>query len=187
MECGPDGSNPINCYALVAYIPGPLGEFLDQLRVELVPACVPKAHVTVLPPRSLAGTVDDALAELNGALTDLLPFRMEARSVEMFHDTSVIYIGLGAGWSELQRIHDRLNRGPLAFEEPFPYHPHITLAQEIGSGEVSEIFERARRRWEEYQGPRTVAVETITFVQNTDKNRWLDLAHWSLRAVPAVR
>ena len=35
MSGGNNGAVPINCFALVTYIPGPLGEFLDQLRREL--------------------------------------------------------------------------------------------------------------------------------------------------------
>ena len=43
----------LNVYALVIYIPDPLGRFLDHLRRELVPAYKPHAHVSVLPPRPL--------------------------------------------------------------------------------------------------------------------------------------
>ena len=44
----------LNVFALVIYIPDPLGRFLDDLRRELVPGCNPHAHVSVLPPRPLA-------------------------------------------------------------------------------------------------------------------------------------
>ena len=44
----------LNVFALVIYIPGPLGKFLDDLRRELVPSYNPHAHVSVLPPRPLA-------------------------------------------------------------------------------------------------------------------------------------
>ena len=45
----------LNIYALVIYVPAPLGRFLDDLRRELVPTYKPRAHVSVLPPRPLAG------------------------------------------------------------------------------------------------------------------------------------
>ncbi len=44
----------LNVFALVIYIPDPLGRFLDDLRTALVPGCNPHAHVSVLPPRPLA-------------------------------------------------------------------------------------------------------------------------------------
>lgn len=187
MPPGDDGARPTNCFALVTYISGPLGEFLDTLRRELVPSYVPRAHVTILPPRPLAGPADAAVLELHAEISNLPVFDIEPRPVEVFRDTSVIYIGLGAGRSELQRMHERLNKGPLEFREPFSYHPHITLAQDLLPEQVPELCELAKRRWAEFPGPRSFPVETITFVQNTDGNRWLDLAHWSLGAVPSVR
>ena len=54
----------LNVFALVIYIPDPLGRFLDDLRTELVPGCNPHAHVSVLPPRPLA--VDWQVAERAG-------------------------------------------------------------------------------------------------------------------------
>ena len=42
-------------YGLVAYINGTLGNFLYNLRQELVPSCRLRSHVSLLPPRLLAG------------------------------------------------------------------------------------------------------------------------------------
>ena len=36
----------LNVFALVIYVPGPLGKFLDDLRRKLVPGCNPHAHVS---------------------------------------------------------------------------------------------------------------------------------------------
>jgi len=176
MSSGNNGAVPINCFALVTYIPGLLGEFLDHLRRELVPACVPRAHVTILPPRPVLAPTGAAVEQLNEWIAD-----------EIFETTSVIYIGLGGGREELKRIHDRFNSGPLGFAEPFGYHPHVTLAQELTADQVARTREEAKRRWAEYKGERTFRVETITFVQSTSDNRWLDLAHWTLGAVPTAR
>ena len=51
MLCDSSGQDVVNSFSLVAYIPDPLRKFLDDLRRELVPGCVPNAHVTILPPR----------------------------------------------------------------------------------------------------------------------------------------
>jgi 2'-5' RNA ligase len=187
MPCGNNGSVPINCYALVAYIPGPLGEFLDHLRRELVPACAPRAHVTILPPRPVSAPPGTAVEQLNEWIAGIPAFEIETRQVEIFDTTSVIYIGLGTGREDLKRIHGRLNAGHLGFAEPFGYHPHITLAQDLSPDRVSRAHEEAKRRWAEFEGERTFRVETVTFVQNTSDNRWLDLAHWTLGAVPTPR
>ncbi len=187
MPCGDDGSTPINCFALVTYIPGELGVFLDDLRRDLVPGCLPRAHVTILPPRPIGGPTQKAVEELDSEIRELAPFGIETCSVERFEETSVIYIGLdGNGRRELKRIHGLLNAGQLEYQEPFTYHPHITLAQELAPRDVDRVQEEARRRWREYKGKRSFPVESITFVQNTNGNRWLDLAHWTLGAVPTM-
>jgi len=187
MLGGNNGGVPINCFALVTYIPGPLGEFLDRMRRDLVPECLPRAHVTILPPRPVGAPTPAAIEQLNGWIADVPAFEIEALDVEIFDNTSVIYIGLGGGARELRRIHDRFNAGHLSFVEPFSYHPHITVAQELAPDQVSEAREEAKRRWAEYRGERSFPAGTITFVQNTSDNRWLDLAHWTLGAVPTPR
>src|SRR5664279_3998342 len=119
----------LNIFALVIYIPGPLGKFLDDLRRELVPGCNPHAHVSLLPPRPLAVDWQVASDQVRSITDRWTPFEVELTGIEIFPVTDVIYIEVGAGASELRRIHTAMNAGPLGFQDPFPYHPHITLAQ----------------------------------------------------------
>ncbi len=184
MSLSDQASDLMNCFALVTYIPDPLGAFLDRLRLELVPGCLPRGHVTVLPPRPLFEPPRIAIEELSARIPELPAFDLEAEEVRVFETTSVIYLQVGRGWPELQRMHSALNSGTLEFSEPFPYHPHVTLAQDIRADEVPLLKDLAQRRWRDYRGPRSFTVETLSFVQNTVQNRWLDLAHWSLGAVP---
>jgi hypothetical protein len=78
-----------------------------------------------------------------------------------------------------------LNRGALAFPEPFAYHPHVTLAQEIPPGRVEALRELAELRWREFRGPRKFRAESAVFVRNTRGNLWIDLANGPLRAAQA--
>jgi len=182
-----EDGKPINCFALVTYIPEPLGSFLDVLRRDLVPGCLPRAHVTILPPRTISAPTPVVVEELNARIAELAPFELELGEVTMFEATSVIYIELKAGREELGRIHDILAQGPLDYKEPFGYEPHVTLAQELKPEEVSAVFEEARRQWAALAPARSFPVETMTFVQNAGGNSWLDLAHWTLGAVPSLR
>jgi 2'-5' RNA ligase len=184
MECGKNGAQPINSFALVTYVPQPLGAFLDDLRLELVPGCLPRAHVTILPPRPLEITPEQAWSYIQSRIQEVPPFEVELTRVEIFDVTQVIYLAIGAGSEELKRLHALANTGPVAFAEPFPYHPHITLAQQLPPEEVAKAYEVAVRRWAECPYERRFSVETITFVQNSDENRWIDLARWTLGAVP---
>jgi 2'-5' RNA ligase len=72
-------------------------------------------------------------------------------------------------------MHDRLNRHELAYDEPYTYHPHITLAQELPQDCVAEAFELATRRWQEFPFTRRFPLDHVTFVQNTIQKQWLDL------------
>ncbi|HVP00150.1 MAG TPA: 2'-5' RNA ligase family protein [Bryobacteraceae bacterium] len=158
-------------------MPEPLGGFLDSLRCELVPRCQARSHVTVLPPRPLAaGLPDKAWHDLQDFLDDFPPFRVELNSVEVFTSTSVIYISIGAGYRHLRQMHEALNRGPLRFVEPFEYHPHVTLAQDLLPEQVEALATLAQKRWREFPHAHSFVVDRLTFVQNTMENRWTDLA-----------
>jgi 2'-5' RNA ligase len=176
----------LNVFALVVYIPEPLGKFLDDVRRELVPDYNPHAHVSVLPPRPLAVDWREASEQARALAESWTPFEVDLNDVQCFPVTDVIYIELGNGAAELCRLHNALNSGALQFEEPFPYHPHVTLAQEVPREDVTAIFAAARKRWHEFKGPRRFRVDRAVFVQNTLDNRWIDLADYSLGAV-AVR
>src|SRR5438132_7016901 len=93
-----------NSFALVSYLPEPLGSFLDHLRRELAPECRAKAHVTVLPPRPIFCPREDAWVELKHGLQDFAPFRLELAEVRIFPVTRVIYLSVGVGHRELERM-----------------------------------------------------------------------------------
>ena len=170
----------LNVFALVTYVPGPLGEFLDDLRRKLVPGCNPHAHVSLLPPRPLAVDWSVASDQVCRVLNSWNPFEIELTGVDIFPVTDVIYLEVGCGAAELRQVHRAMNAGPLEFQEPFAYHPHITLAQELPRDDVAATSEMARRLWGEYTGPRRFPAEHAVFVQNSLGNCWIDLASYSL-------
>jgi 2'-5' RNA ligase len=170
----------LNVFALVMYIPDPLGLFLDNLRRELVPHYNPHAHVSVLPPRPLAVAWQVASGEAEALTGAWAPFEIELTEVAVFPVTGVVYIELGGGGGELRRMHAAMNATALAFQEPFPYHPHITLAQEMPLDNVAGVRELAARRWRDYAGKHTFCADRAVLVQSTLSNRWIDLAEYSL-------
>ena len=191
MVFEPKGKGRLNCYALVTYIPDPLAKFLDELRKELVPGCTPHAHVTILPPRPITAEGDAAAEASRLALADVPAFELDAGEIEVFQVTNVVYLSISKGVKELHELHALANTGPVVFQEPYPYHPHITLAQDLTAEECVRLEEIARNRWAAYcqtRQSRRIPVETLTFVQCTVECKWLDLAQFPLAsAVPAVR
>jgi len=181
---GPPGRVPaeewLNIFALVTYIPAPLGEFLDELRRELVPQDDPRAHISLLPPRPLGGGWREAWVEVQKTLRSCAPFEVELTGIRTFPVTDVVYLEVGAGASELCAIHTAMNANALAFAEPFAYHPHVTLAQDIPGRDIPGVRELAEQRWRQFRGPRRFRAERVMFVQNTMRERWLDLAEYDL-------
>src|SRR4051794_19562742 len=166
----------LNVYALVIYIPDPLGRFLDDLRRNLVPGCNPHAHVSVLPPRPLSGDWEVAREQVRALSEAWTPFDITLTNISVFPVTNVVYLEIGQGTEEMHRLHAAMNSDGLHFDEPFEYHPHITLAQEIPGDTVQQIGNRAREMWNGFAGSRTFRAQRAAVVQNTLANRWLDLA-----------
>ena len=171
--------------ALVSYIGGALGSWLDEVRRDLEPsaACVsPRAHVTVLPPRPLAPgyTRNDAAGILRKLLPAQSAVEIRLGRIEVFPGTNVVYVSLDAGREPLQAMHDTLNQGPLAYFEPYPYHPHVTLVQGVSADLAETIRLEATRRWEVYTGSRRFVADPLYLVQNSDGSRWVDLERYTL-------
>lgn len=170
----------INSFALVSYIPDPLARFLDNLRRELVPSCFLRAHVTVLPPRPLQVSPAVGWDAICNAAKDFKPFDLELGEIDIFPISDVIFVGVRAGTESLRAMHETLNQDGLEYAEPFPYHPHVTVAQNLQPDQLDEFYEIARRRWKEYREAREFRVERVTFVQNTRRDVWLDLGECGL-------
>ena len=170
----------VGLFALVTYLPEPLASFLDGLRLELTPACNPHAHVTILPPRPIHDDLKAAIHQISEDLKGAAPFRVELGEIEIFEATHVIYLGLARGGSELRRLYRALNCGCLTYRENFPYHPHITIAQNIPPEETARLAPIARERWAQYSSPRGFIVSELSFVQHVAPSIWADVAQLPL-------
>ena len=192
---GSDGRGTrINSFALVSYLPGALAELLDEIRHDFAPESRAKAHVTILPPRPIfefpgeaaGNAVAEAMEQLRVRLQEFPPFKVALGEIEIFEGTHVIYASIQTGFAELERMHSALNTGRVAFQEPYPYHPHVTIAQELAPEDVHNAAQFARWRWSEFKHSRSVWIDRLTFVQNTLENYWTDLAMLNLSS-PVVR
>ena len=168
-------------YAVVAYVRSPVGIFVEELRRELHPAHThADAHVTILPPRSLKGTEQQALQLLNQICRSSVPFEVAMGDVETFIPvTPTVFLRVARAAYRLRELHDKLNRDAFDFNEPWPYMPHLTIAKLDTVEEARRVMEVARQRWRKYSETRIVSIESLTFVKGSGE-RWVDLATVSL-------
>src|SRR3954462_8281231 len=98
-------------YALVAYLREPVGQFVEQLRGQLYPEHAHlAAHVTVLPPRELRGTEDDAIRGLQLAIGRFAAFNVELGEVESFAPvTPTVFIRVAKSAHRFRDMHVAFN------------------------------------------------------------------------------
>jgi len=139
-------------FALVAYIPEPLGAFLHSLRHALPGEDNPKAHITVLPPRPLKAGVDVVSREAQAILSRFAPFSVGLSEVKVFPETNILYLDIASGNEALHGLHDALNTGLLAHEENFDFLPHLTISGAVPSKQLAQVRAQAREAWDKHRG-----------------------------------
>jgi 2'-5' RNA ligase len=172
-------------YALVAYVKNELGEFVEKLRSEVHPAHAHlPTHLTVLPPRPLSGSEEEAIAMLRRIGATVAPFDVELGEVESFLPTTpTVFIRVSHAGYRMRELHDVLNRNGLAYTETLPYMPHVTIAKLDSNERAEEVLRISNTRWEEYSGSHRISVQRLTFVRG-NQHTWTDLAEIPLSALP---
>ncbi len=168
---------PSSLYALVTYLRNPVGEFVEQLRRELHPTLAHMAaHLTILPPRELAGTEAAALEFLEEACGQVVPFTVDLGDVETFLPaTPTVFIEVKQAAYRMRELHDRLCGSGLRCEESWPYIPHLTILKAETDEQARAACALARERWARFPGKRQVHVEELMFVRENG-GRWQDVA-----------
>jgi 2'-5' RNA ligase len=171
-------------YALVTYVRNSLGKFVESMRQELHPDHTHSpAHITILPPRALAGSEEDALETLRKQLAGTEGFQVRVGEVETFHPTTpTVFLRVERDAHRIRDLHDRLNIGPLQCLEPWPFMPHLTIVKMPESHQTEAALGESRRRWREFQGGRTATISDVTFVREGTDGHWVDIATIRLKA-----
>lgn len=125
-------------------VPEPWGEYLRTCRAaagdpqaEYVPT-----HLTLLPPTEADGGDDEAiLSHLESVAARHRPFRLLLRGTGTFRPiTDVVFVAVARGIAECERLAAGVRSGPLEREIKYPYHPHITVAQDVPPDALDRIF-----------------------------------------------
>jgi 2'-5' RNA ligase len=100
-------------------------------------------HVTLLPPtRVAADALDEVESHLTRAAKSRDPFVMHLTGTGTFRPVSpVVFIQVATGLSDCELLECEIRTGPLARELEFPYHPHVTVAQDVADEQLDEAYE----------------------------------------------
>lgn len=170
-------------YAVVSYVRGDLGRFIDDLRTQLAPEQSHlHAHLTLLPPRPLLGSEGQAAGTLAELCRRLQPVEVNFREVRLFVPiTPTVYLSIEKGTDVVRAIHEKLNTAEFQCYEALPYIPHLTVAALNTDEEAERAAEIVRRAWAAYTGPRTSSITELAFAIDRElTNRWEDVATFPL-------
>ena len=165
----------VSAFALVVYLPEPLGSYLDSFRTSLSGRMTAKAHLTLLPPRQVRIDPHTASGHIARTLRQFRPFEVELTSVTRFPKTNVIYLAVGKGSEEASRLHEALNRDVLAYDEPFDYIPHVTLfLPPAGAGEaqIADLQQITGHHWRKFDQKTRFLVDHLDLVRQSSDGAW---------------
>lgn len=163
-------------YAVVAYLGGDLGKFLNSFRAAVTPHDRHlRPHLTALPPRKLE--ISDTEAMKAFQRNKIQSIEIEAGDVCTFRPLSpTLYLDLRRGQQQMWELNNQLGGAPLAGKPEWPFVPHLTLAKLEDFKDVPRVLQHARDRWRDYQGSTSFSVTELTLVRESGPGVWLDLA-----------
>lgn len=127
-------------------IPEPWGAQLTRRRAEAgdPQAAWTPAHVTLLGPTEIDPAALPAIeAHLEAVAAARPPFAIHLRGTGTFRPiTEVVFVTLAAGISECELLAAAIAAADgVKRDSRFPYHPHVTIAQDVPSAALDAAFE----------------------------------------------
>jgi 2'-5' RNA ligase len=127
-------------------IPEPWGSQLTRRRVRAgdPAAKVVPAHLTLLGPTDLdAGLLPRVEGHLAEVAAGHPPYTLHLRGTGTFRPvTEVVFVAVAAGISECEQLAAAIGAAePLRRETRFPYHPHVTVAQDVPAQVLDEVYD----------------------------------------------
>lgn len=127
-------------------IPEPWGGRLTRRRAEAgdPQAAYTPAHVTLLGPTEVP---TDALPAVERHLEKVAaaqqPFTIHLRGTGTFRPvTEVVFVTLAVGISECELLAEAIaSADAIDRDARFPYHPHVTVAQDVPADQLDAVFE----------------------------------------------
>ena len=133
-------------------------------------------HLTLIPPTPVAEeALDRVLANLRERCAGLAPFPLLLKGTGTFQPVSdVVFIAVASGISGCEMLAERLRTDDLRPQLDFPFHPHVTVAQNVSA----EALEAAFEGLEDFRAD--IMVEEISVHRQNDDGSWTAIASFAL-------
>lgn len=115
-------------------VPEPWSGLLHDLRIRVGDTAAEsvRPHLTLLGPTEVPVGDERIGRHLAAVAAHTAPFTLWLRGTGTFRPvTPVVYVAVAGGGAQCERLAARIRSGPLRCEQRFPYHPHVTVAQEV--------------------------------------------------------
>ena len=145
-----DGSQDTECpltrVGIAVDIPEPWRGVLTRRRAEAgdPQATYVPAHLTLLGPTDIPlASLPAVERHLAAVATAHRPYTLHLRGTGTFRPiTEVVFVAVAAGISECELLASAFGGMPeLRRETPFPYHPHVTVAQDVAPEALDKVYE----------------------------------------------
>lgn len=163
---------------VIILVPEPLATRVRQVRTAAGDqgAAVIPTHVTLVPPTQVAAAeLHPIMEHVREVTSRSSAFELILRGTGTFAPiTDVAYLQVHQGALQCGRLQEALRTAPLVRELDYPYHPHVTLAQNVGE----HARERARKTIGEVDA--TIDVASISLYAQRPGQPWAPLQVFTL-------
>ena len=137
-------------------------------------------HVTVVGPVLVArDALADVDAHLGGVAAAHGPFVVHLRGTGTFRPVSpVVFVALARGIADCEQLERAVRCGPLDGPQRFPYHPHVTVAQDVDD----DVLDAVEKRLGEFDG--TFEVGAIDRYVHDEDGMWRPVRSFPLTGAP---
>lgn len=126
-------------------VPEPWATQLQEYRTDLgdETATMIPTHITLVPPTEVAAEDLPAVEKhLDAATDEAGAFCIHLRGTGTFRPVSpVVFVTVVEGISQCEQLAAACRSGPLGSELAFPYHPHVTIAHDLGDDFLDTAFD----------------------------------------------
>jgi 8-oxo-dGTP pyrophosphatase MutT (NUDIX family)/2'-5' RNA ligase len=170
---------------VVARLPEPIGIHVQAWRRALGDPAAERIapHLTLVPPQTVADRdLGRATALVERAAARAVPFLVELDGAATFlPDAPVAYLAVREGGPALADLEAALRESPLERRVPHPFHPHVTLVQDL----PAERIEAAARELAGFRA--AFPVRELALLREERGKVWRPLATATVGASTAVR